>query len=87
MDGNNWIEGGNTMQKQWFNKVKVEKSGSYPDIEHGYVQYEEREDGWYIKKEDENEWRKYARKVAGERDVRQLIFKDYCQSYGGEWEE
>lgn len=72
-------------------KVRVEKSSEVThngiEYEHGAVYYQKRDDAWYIRKEDEDKYRRFAKKTADERTIRQLIFKKYCDSYGGSWEE
>lgn len=57
--------------------------GRYPNNDYRMVRAEERDDGWYVdtREIDDKGWRRYAISGAKERDVRQLLNKEYDSRY------
>lgn len=64
-------------------KLKVQVSDP-PDRETESIEYEERDDGWYVHTENvdgQQGFRRYAISDARAEDVRQLLRKDYSALY------
>lgn len=64
-------------------KVKVDLGEHYVDKEKFLIELDKREDGWYIDIGDGFE--KYGvKEKVGERTIKQLIRKEFCDNYGGD---
>lgn len=48
------------------------------------IRYQRREDGWYVRTPENDEFWRFAHSDARDRDVRQLINKKWCRRYAVE---
>lgn len=46
------------------------------------IEYERREDAWYVKTPEDDEFWKFAQEQVHDRDVRQLVKKKWDRGYG-----